>query len=105
MNCKPGDLAAIAFCPRGTEHLRGRVVKLTTRGPDSPQYSWRMSLETRATWRYEGAPLLNAAGSKILYLNDCCLRPIRDQPGDDETLTWAGKPNELPADIIREVAA
>lgn len=30
---------------------------------------------------------------------DSRLRPIRDQPGDDETLTWAGLPNR------QEVAA
>lgn len=28
---------------------------------------------------------------------DHCLRPIRDNDGEDETLTWVGKPKEAPA--------
>ena len=33
---------------------------------------------------------------------DSCLRPIRDQPGDDETLAWAGKPKEIEAPKVKE---
>lgn len=30
-------------------------------------------------------------------LRDSNLRPIRDQDGEDETLTWAGKPEQVTA--------
>ena len=40
-----------------------------------------------------------SAGS-ITWEPDACLRPLRDNDGDDETLTWAGRPNETPVEII-----
>lgn len=30
-------------------------------------------------------------------MNDECLRPIRDQPGADETLSWKDVPQEVAA--------
>lgn len=95
MNCKPGDLAVIVMCPRGTEHLRGRVLRLTA--PMAMPQAPGVSVDTTVAWGYEG-PLMHAAcGLAIRWVNDCCVRPIRDNGGDDETLAWASKPNEVMA--------
>lgn len=74
-NCKPGDLAVVVRVTN--EDIRpflGRVlrcVRLSTSRPDC----WFTEPElTPRTAVYDGA-----------------LRPIRDQPGADETLTWADK--------------
>lgn len=33
----------------------------------------------------------------IPYCPDKMLRPLLDRPGEDETITWAGKPEGIPA--------
>lgn len=82
MNCKQDELAVIVMCPRGAEHLRGRIIRLTTRAPDAEQLKSRLPLDIRACWYYE-PPLLHLAGGiEVERVNDCTLRPIRD-PGSD----------------------
>lgn len=73
MNCKPGDLAIVV---RGepVKNL-GRVVRC-------------IKLELlfgEPCWRVEDDDARFA---------DNCLRPIRDNDGEDETLIWAGLPNK-----------
>jgi hypothetical protein len=94
VNCKPGDLAVIVFCPRGAEHLLGRMVRLTVRAPDCPPVPWRPEVDARPSWCYEGERLTLRSGTVVEKLNDCCLSPIRD-PGDDaidEMLLRVGMP-------------
>lgn len=95
--CKAGDLAVIVFCPIGTEHLRGRVIKLTVRGPDMPEHPGYLGVDRTATWLYEGAPMKAASGYVVRFVNDCCLRPLRPGEGADETLTWAPRPERIEA--------
>lgn len=86
LRCKPGDLAVIVNAGTTCQHLIGRIVRVRkahslpwlARGP------WG--------WTYYGARLKNRTGSVITYLNDCALRPLRDDPGQDETLRLAGLP-------------
>ncbi len=92
MNCKPGDLARYV----GTESRSvGRIVLVL----ESSAARGHMRM-----WRVE-PPLRDGAGKQCSFVADQALRPIRPGDGDDETLTWAGKPNELPTDVIREVTA
>ncbi len=105
MNCNPGDTAAIVYCPRGAEHLRGRIVRLTNRAPDSPAIPWRPEIDARVCWYYEGERLVLRSGKAVEYLNDCCLRPIRD-PGDDaQDEMLRPLPKAEPAPARQEVPA
>lgn len=100
MNCKPGDLAVIVRSEAGNEGKFVTCLRLVDRlwirrdGSDFRAPSWEVDVELGG-W----------GGDWTSYVPDSSLRPIRGQPGDDETLAWAGKPNELPADVIREVTA
>jgi hypothetical protein len=78
MNCKPGDLAVLIkseFKP----HNIGSVVKILRKAESFNGY-----------FCWETSPVFDG-GTWVLDKN---LRPIRDQDGQDETLTWAGLPNE-----------
>lgn len=44
-------------------------------------------------WMYDGEPFrCSGCGVEVLAADDRWWVPIRDTPGDDQTLTWAGKP-------------
>ena len=81
LNCKPGDLAVVVC--GGLKINHGRIIRvlLPVAHPQSRILGWT----------YEGH-LDHRIFSRVGYVADNCLRPIRDQPGTDETLTWAGKP-------------
>ena len=100
MNCKPGDLAVVV----GHEGVHdvgclGRIVEVIRAGSD-----WSDVGDSRHHWRcmdVSGRPMpwQDPDGSwgfgDITQIPDSDLRPIRDQPGADETLTWAGKPSDI----------
>ena len=86
LRCKPGDLCVIVSAGRTRAPLIGkiiRVVKLAHR-PELPRGPW--------VWSYEGPPLVATDGTVVAWANDCALRPLRDDPGLDETLRIAGLP-------------
>jgi hypothetical protein len=93
MNCKPGELAVVV---RGSIGL-GAVIRcirlLGTFAPFEPikvaGRGWHCSVSGGQVWEVEH-PLFATA-------SDSCLRPIRDNDGDDETLAWAGKPEKVTA--------
>ncbi|AXF52864.1 MAG: hypothetical protein [Bacteriophage sp.] len=79
LNCKPGDLAIhINAC--NPENIGAIVHVIEYAGFNNGSHEW---------WT-EG----NGPGDISC---DEHLRPIRDQDGEDETLTWAGKPEEVTA--------
>ena len=86
MNCKPGDLAIIVRSIAGNE---GKIVRLLRLHTGSSNYFFG-----GPRWVID-APVTDCWGFPINSLADACLRPIRDQEGDDETFSWAGKPTEL----------
>jgi hypothetical protein len=71
MNCKPGDLAVIVRTERvdGKKYI-GRIVRCL-----HPILDFGWIVEP------------NVPG--FIGVHDRCLKPIRDNDGDDETLTWA----------------
>lgn len=97
MNCKPGDLAFIVRAPHPRlRNILGAVVKVTdnsiTKYVDGP------------AWLCDGVPCVQAPpdhglpgeqNGRLAYVPDAWLRPIRDNDGEDETLTWAGKPSDI----------
>jgi hypothetical protein len=79
MNCKPGDVARI-IVPGPFE---GRIlvcIEISHTHSDGD-----------SAWVVDPPP------PGFRYVWDSALRPIRDQPGDDETLTWAPVPSEVTA--------
>jgi len=83
MNCKPGDLAIVV---KGDPIVNiGKIIQVTKLlFPENSFFG--------AIWDYEGN--LHEACDGV---GDSCLLPIRDQPGQDETLTWAPVPHKVTA--------
>jgi hypothetical protein len=97
MNCKPDDIAYIV-APAAQE-CRGRFVKVLRRAGineilDGQHY--QLSNPSVVAWVCEGQiPHYLGGTVNLSVIGDACLRPIRDQPGDDITLTWAPVPGVL----------
>lgn len=89
MNCKPGDIARIVLS------VDGNVDKLVSVERDSGSRDdgtvWWVCVALQPVNSHERVSL---PGTR-LFCADRALRPIRDQPGEDETLTWAGKPEQV----------
>jgi len=86
LNCKVGDLAVVI-----NGENAGRIVKVVL--PSKRQANWWLVDVIGSEgvgFDLDG----NRAKSNIGHIADKRLRPIRDQPGDDETLAWAGLPHD-----------
>lgn len=95
MNCKKGDLAVT----RGTGRNSGRLVQCVE---FVGHHMFGDGIADDATWQCDtmGQVLVDIGGvpwSGLVYIQDRHLRPIRGQEGEDETLTWAGKPEKVTA--------
>ena len=102
MNCQKGDLAIIVrsltganigkivrclgFAPKGTP------LGIVVNGKEAtlPDDGW---LIDRALPRF-GCKTKRLRGYAT-YVQDKSVRPLRDTPGEDETLAWAGKPKTM----------
>lgn len=93
MNCKQGDLAIVVMSEAGNE---GRIVRCVKFVGKRRWHSKYRGMEELATWNID-PPLASWMGNLKIEAPDCALRPIRDQHGDDETLAWAGKPEQVAA--------
>jgi hypothetical protein len=93
MNCKPGDLAVVVKADNVASI--GRIVRCMSL---VPALLVRGRYRNRAAdcW-YTDVDVTTWDGSLSRYCPDDCLRPIRDQDGEDETMAWAGKPQEVTA--------
>lgn len=88
MNCVKGDLAVIVCNLHFPENI-GRIVRCMQYKPSS---------DGQPAWLVEG---LNAAGKVVNgsivagdWASDSILRPLRDNPGTDQTLTWLDVPTK-----------
>jgi len=92
MNCKKGDLAVIVVSMT-RPHSVGKIVTCVSLKPcpRTGAPAWIIDppvgkeVFVHGAWR---------AGD---WIEDKCLRPIRPNDGEDETLTWAGKPEQVTA--------
>jgi hypothetical protein len=85
MNCKPGDLAVVVRA-YVAENL-GKVCRVI--GPSRVKgWDWELEFPHPVLWS-GGAIARDGRGQ------DWQLRPIRNNDGEDETLTWAGKPSDI----------
>jgi hypothetical protein len=80
MRCKVGDLAVVLPVNNAVQYA-GRIVRCVAHRNSFGHICWITS------------PKLD--GDKLVW--DGALYPIRDQDGDDETITWAGKPEGVTA--------
>lgn len=105
MRCQAGDTCVVvANCP-----AEGALCRITRRASFIDRVfhnypDWECEL-------MQGASLFTMTGflnrrdaGHVFYANDRDLRPLRDDPGEDEMLRFAGRPAETPAEIIRELA-
>jgi hypothetical protein len=88
MNCQKGDLAVVvrAAKPEWKDGLVRciEVCEMATLIAGTP------------VWDVEPlSPTLIA--DDVRHAPDVCLRPLRDRPGDDESLQWAPRPEQLEA--------
>ncbi len=93
MNCQKGDLAVIVRSDAGNE---GKIVRCLR---FLPRKSWRIPngrIVYVDSWEVD-TPVKGWAGDSTAACMDERLRPIRDQPGEDETLTWAPVPSTVEA--------
>lgn len=87
MKFKSGDLAIIVKAhPIHAQHL-GRIVELTSK--------FRSSITGKIGWTT--IPELKSRSGAKLLANEDYLLLIRDQPGEDEMLRIAGKPEKVGA--------
>lgn len=96
MRCKEGDLA---FINRGVGQSKYGTVKEFL-GVFSAPFEYRGTLWEHSSgeplWAFElNRPLRHPETKKFYKIIPCAdtsLTPIRDQPGEDETLQWAPVP-------------
>ena len=97
MNCEPGDLAVairhwivdVEEAGRCTFMVGGWLVRVTECDPATGV--WRLSESRIGRVHFEAFGDLDLP---VAGIGDSCLRPIRDQPGEDQVLTRVGKPQE-----------
>ena len=93
MNCRPGDLAIIIRSQNGNA---GRIVEVM-RPTVSRAGWWVVQMVGRpGSARNIGDEAIasNLFERQRASIQDANLRPIRDSPGEDETLKWMPVPQE-----------
>lgn len=111
MNCKPGDLAYIKTTIRTPENI-GRFVEVIRpatpgeifatecghqikySGQKGSEFCWVVTSTSPLNCRVPDGRIFRLV---FLIAQDNQLRPIRDQPGEDETLQWADVPRKVEA--------
>lgn len=97
MNCTPGDLAIVVNdieMPCNNGALVKVVRKADPEDYDIPDICWEC--EALSTIIHECGYVAHPGDDGVGY-RDRELRPLRDHNGEDETLTWAGKPEQVSA--------
>ena len=106
LNCKAGDLAVVVAPGDGSQcAATGKFVEVLQlvdgefRTPDGIVLRPMWDGAPRSEWvvKYQRpAPQVSLDGLVVTslydFMPDSRLRPIRDQPGEDETILWAGLP-------------
>lgn len=89
LNCKPGDMAIVVKSKNGDQI--GRIVECIRLDGE------RVFSDGMTAFAWETAPSLVGESGRSTLCPDHWLRPIRPGEGDDETLIWAGKPEQVAA--------
>ena len=95
MNCKQGDLAIVVRSRIPNSPNIGKIVRCLEFVPTNSIGSFGLK-RLYDSWRVDTLILtVDDKGRPLGYSNmvsDCYLLPLRDDEGQDETITWAGKP-------------
>jgi hypothetical protein len=91
MNCRPGDLAVLI---KSTQGYEGAIVEVVSWAGD---YEFRNDC-TAASWLCKVPSSMEwMAGHQTpaghLHIPDSWLKPLRNDPGTDETLEWKSLPS------------
>lgn len=102
MNVQPGDLALRIRAATGASIPAGAVVRILDFVGDGSVWTQGIGQGMQRTnlWHVEYRGSATSPRGLRWAVADSELRPIRDQPGADESLTWAGlpaKPETVPA--------
>lgn len=89
MNCKPGDLAIVVNC-RDVENI-GALVEVMHFCGDGKWVVNELS-DVFIVRSLKTGERTQRNKERTLVGRDDCLRPLRDNDGQDETLTWAPLP-------------
>lgn len=90
LNCKPGDLAIICKMPWQLAQTNDRIVRLKNQPAVDGIWDFEEAVPMTLLGRLDGLP--QGLPMRLTQASDENLRPIRDNPGDDQTLEWAGLP-------------
>ena len=95
MNCKPGMVVMVKKSKAGNEGRVGAVLRWVE--AMQVPYSSGASTNRHAGWLVEGRFRATDRISEEPYgvFPDEWLIPLRDNDGEDQTLTWAGKPSDI----------
>lgn len=109
MNCKQGELAVIVSAV--IKNNIGKIVKVVRpcvanevfvsktgepiRFTGKVSQTWVVHCEGGLAWADEDGAFCEYFIDRPFY--DACLRPLRDNPGQDETLQWAPVPKKVEA--------
>ena len=98
MRCNPNDVVVVVRSKAGNLGRIGTVLRWAETG--TVQYGHnkhgRTLFNGQAGWVVQGT-FSTTQGETVSpgVFPDEWLRPLRDSEGDDETITWAGKPEQL----------
>jgi len=89
MNCKQGDLAILIRSTAGNEGKIVRCVRFIGHG--RRRRPGNVMRDVPDLWEID-PPVRTWNGGPSVHVQDAWLRPIRPEPGTDETLLWAPVP-------------
>jgi hypothetical protein len=92
MNCEKGDLAVIVKSIAGNEGKIATCIRLASYEEVMREgfFAWARLI----VWVTDGEFIINNGGTTSLAPDEY-LKPLRDNPGTDETLLWAPVPSKL----------
>ena len=93
LNMKAGERGIIVKSTAGNEGKIVQVLRLAT----AEELDAEVFVRTEGLVWIIDSVLIGRFGGRINLCPDQYLRPIRDSDGEDETLTWAGKPEQVAA--------
>lgn len=86
MNCKPGDLAIVI---KSKQNNLGKIVRCIEY---LPEFMWKDLPD--GAWVVDGN-ITSIDPTSLNRVPDSWLKPLRDNDEEDETITWAGKPERI----------
>lgn len=101
LNCRPGDLSVIVSCPNSPSAV-GRFVTVIRPSVDGERISGFFvfkGIGGGPGWIVAASSPIEWCGDFVMEraIFDNLLKPIRNEPGDDESLSWCDVPSGVTA--------